>query len=320
MTAGSVFERIDARAALRDPGDGSPARELTAEHVRFAGGRSYPCLDGRPVLIDEATSLFSIRDVLARRPTTQNGAYRDRRRLKNFVRQRVLPGMTWNPDRERRCDALAAEVADEPILVLGAGDRIDEYRRRFRGAPLVTSDVHLQFGADCAIDAHRIPFKDGFFGLVIADQVLEHTTRPWVVAEEMQRVTRRGGLIHVEVPFSFPYHGAPYDFFRFTPSALRFLFARSEVVALDITEGRFSAAAVYLASGMVDSFAARPLRQLALAGSRLALWWLKYLDAAPSGAARLTSPKGLYVTLRVDGVARDEARMLRDVGELLNRT
>ena len=118
-------------------------------------------------------------------------------------------------------------------------------------------------------------------------------------------------------PVAFPYHGAPYDFYRFTPSALRFLFAQSKLVALDVTEGRFSAAAVAIASGVIDSFVGSRPRRLAVAATRLGLWWMRYIDAIGSHRARFNSPKGLYVTVEVDGVARGEREMMDEVKALL---
>lgn len=306
------------REALRDPKDGSKLVALGDEHAEFTSTNRYRCLDGRPILIDETRSFFAVEDVVACRPTTQDREYRTDRSLKNYIRKRMLPGLTWDRGQSARRARLAAGVAGQPVLVIGCGDRGDEYRAMFPDSTVVTSDVHLQFGADVAFDAHSIPFADRTFGLVLAEQVLEHTGRPWIVCNEMQRVTRPGGLVHIEVPFEFPYHGAPYDFYRFTPTALRLLFARSELVELDITEGRFSSAAVLLSTGVVDSFVGRRVRQLALAGTRLGLWWLKYLDARDT-ANRFTSPKGLYITVRVDDALRDDRACIEEVERLLTR-
>ena len=300
------------------PRDASQARRPRHGARRVREREPLRCLDGRPILIDEARSLFTVDDIVAYRPTTQDREYRTDRSLKNYVRKRILPGLTWDRGQSARRARLAAAVVGQPVLVIGCGDRGDEYRAMFPDSIVVTSDVHLQFGADVAFDAHSIPFADRTFGLVLAEQVLEHTGRPWIVCNEMQRVTRPGGLVHIEVPFEFPYHGAPYDFYRFTPTALRLLFARSELVDLDITEGRFSSAAVLLSAGVIDSFVGRRVRQLALAGTRLGLWWLKYLDARGT-TNRFTSPKGLYITVRVDNVVRDDRACIEEVERLLTR-
>src|SRR5690606_12454072 len=136
------------------------------------------------ILIDDTTSLFSTAEIQALTPSTQNHDYRDPTQRKNFVRRSILPGLTWDRDHVERQQRLAARGADQPILIIGSGDRGEQYRKRFSNSLVVLSDVHLQFDADCAIDAHQIPFADRFFGLVVAEQVLEHTSQPWLVAAE----------------------------------------------------------------------------------------------------------------------------------------
>jgi hypothetical protein len=302
------------RDGLRDPRDGGKLVELTDCSAAFEH-HEYPCVDGRPVLLDGG--LFAIDDVVTKKVTTQDSAACDKTNLKNRIRQR-LPGLTRDPLGYERVRRLARRIAGRPVLVIGAGHRVAKYRSLFPDSEVVASDVHLHFGADVVLDAHRIPFRDRMFGAVLASQVLEHVSRPWIVASEMQRVTELGGFVHVEVPFVYPYHGIPYDFFRLTPSALRFLFPESNIVELDVTEGRFSAAASVLATGIVDSFHGTRVRQLAYAASRLGLWWMPRLDAVGSQANRYDSPANLYVTAQVDGVQRDDRTMLDEVSSLIS--
>jgi len=50
------------------------------------------------------------------------------------------------------------------------------------------------------LECQRLPFDDGFFDIVIANQVLEHL-KNWIWAfNEQIRVTRRGGIIIIGVP------------------------------------------------------------------------------------------------------------------------
>lgn len=69
-----------------------------------------------------------------------------------------------------------------------------------------------------------LPFADGEFDMVFSDQVLEHVEAdPFAAIEETRRVLKLGGLaVHTTV-FMYPVHGAPGDFWRFTPDALRYL-------------------------------------------------------------------------------------------------
>jgi len=99
------------RDALRDPVDQSKLVTLSRDSALFASGRTYPCLDEHPILIDESTSLFSIADVIKQSPTTQDSAYHDTSKLKNYVRRRVLPGLTWDRSQASRYQRLAQQVA-----------------------------------------------------------------------------------------------------------------------------------------------------------------------------------------------------------------
>jgi SAM-dependent methyltransferase len=301
----SILER------LQDPRDGSAFAGIFGQRLYFAGGNSYPVHSGIPLLIDESQSLFTIRDIMEQRPTTQAQLYRSRANLKNYVRQRLLPQLSHDAERLKRYAELAERASGGRVLVLGAGDLADEYRRLFRGSEVITSDVHTQFGAEIVFDAHQIPFKGESFSLVLAEQVLEHTARPWKAAAEMERVTREGGHIQIEVPFAFPYHGAPYDFFRFTPGALRFLFHKSAMIRLDSPEGTWSSAAIATSQAFMDLFRGRRKRWVALAAGRFLLWWMKYLDRMIPGVS--TMPKGLAVTYRKDGRPRSDEELLSDL-------
>ncbi len=66
--------------------------------------------------------------------------------------------------------------------------------------------------------------------------MLEHVRRPWVAAENIQRLLRPGGLCYVGVPWVQAYHGFPNDYWRFSFPALLELFA-----GLDFTDMYYSA-------------------------------------------------------------------------------
>jgi hypothetical protein len=299
---------------LRDPSDGTGLIELSNEFAIFRGGNRYPVYEGKPILIDETRSLFSIADVLKREPTTQSQRYRDVRIFKNRVRQRILPSLTSDRRQMDRYHQLGSRIKGGRVLVVGTGDKAKYCRKIFEASEVTLSDIHCQFDVDFVFDAHSIPFQDASFSLVLLPQVLEHTCRPWQVAEELMRVTKLGVLIHVEVPFIFPWHGAPYDFYRFTPSGLRLLFPKCALDSLIVSEGNWSAAAVTVANAQVNSFKNRVPRMAAVAFSRLSLWWMQYLDLERS-RYRYYMPKGVAVTYCHDGILRDDRTLLREMNE-----
>ncbi|MEO3930669.1 methyltransferase domain-containing protein [Micromonosporaceae bacterium B7E4] len=69
-----------------------------------------------------------------------------------------------------------------------------------------------------------LPIPDDSFDVVLSDQVLEHVEGdPFVAVRETVRVTRPGGYIIHTTCFFNEIHGAPDDYWRFTPQALRLL-------------------------------------------------------------------------------------------------
>jgi len=48
---------------------------------------------------------------------------------------------------------------------------------------------------------------------------------PWVVAAEINKVLKIGGLTFHSTHFAFPVHERPWDFWRYTDQALRILFS-----------------------------------------------------------------------------------------------
>lgn len=117
-------------------------------------------------------------------------------------------------------------------------------------------------GVDVVADLAELPFEDGAFDAVTCEQVLEHVPAPSVVARELERVTRPGGLIHVASPFLLPWHPSPSDFTRWTQEGLRELFSGCEVVEAGVMAGPFSTLTATLAAFLatVLSFGSRRLQ------------------------------------------------------------
>ncbi len=71
-----------------------------------------------------------------------------------------------------------------------------------------------------------LDFPDNSFGYVVSDQVLEHVEGdPFRAVQECRRVLKPGGIAIHATCFAYPIHGAPQDFWRFTPHALGLMHA-----------------------------------------------------------------------------------------------
>lgn len=68
--------------------------------------------------------------------------------------------------------------------------------------------------------------------------VLEHSRRPWALAEGIQDALEPGGTLTLSVPWMWRFHGYPSDYFRFTPEGVKVLFPRIRWLAMRLaTEG-----------------------------------------------------------------------------------
>jgi len=94
--------------------------------------------------------------------------------------------------------------------------------------PSLTADVIV--GTDCTY-----PIRTGSLDGIGCFAVLEHTQKPWLVAEEMHRMLKPGGSIFVEWPFLQPLHGYPSHFFNATREGLRSVFSEGFEVSMCTT-------------------------------------------------------------------------------------
>lgn len=93
------------------------------------------------------------------------------------------------------------------------------------GARLVMSDFEPGEDVDVVADAHDLEaFKTCEFDAFIAVSTWEHLARPWIAAEQAARVLKPGGILYVATHQSFPLHGYPSDYFRFSVDAMKVLF------------------------------------------------------------------------------------------------
>lgn len=135
--------------------------------------------------------------------------------------------MTPADDAER---LLAALPAGSKVLELGTlrweEDRPTHHAHLIPdGVTHVRSDVTAGTDVDVPADAHDLaPFDDGTFDAVIAFSVWEHLARPWVAADAVRRVLKPGGFAYIDTHQTFPVHGYPHDYFRFTTEAMAVMF------------------------------------------------------------------------------------------------
>lgn len=289
---------------------------LGADLACAACGYSGSVVDGIPVLLplDSAfqgatTTYFAPK--VAESPT--------KRRLR-----RSLPALAFDYDARATDELVRRELRDRRGqlrgLVVGAGERPGDIEARFPGVRWLTTDVDGAFRPNLVVDALSLPVADASQDLVVAEMVLEHLMDPGRGAAELQRVCRPGGLLLIKVPFCFPWHGIPIDFFRVTPSGVRALFRSTDVVHLGRCMGPFGALAYQLDSVLVNLTSSRTARRALVVVSRFLFGWLKTLDRLASPHVRwLVSPAGLTYVGRKTEHVHGAAQILAELQERFGR-
>lgn len=300
------------------PDTHSPIVFKTSEFVLFEDGTKLPVLDEIPVLFG-GDSIFNADDIINAKITTQDNSELDTSDIKNYIRRKLLPPLCNDFNIEKRYQNLSNLLSQQSnILIIGAGEKIAYYKNVFSHCQVVTSDVHNEFKPDYIFDGHYIPFTDNCFDMVLAAQVIEHTINPWKFCQELQRVTKLGGILQIEAPQNFPYHAEPYDFFRFTYTGMRSLFPKCEVIHTEITEGNASMVAVSISSYLINTSSINIIRGGWLFVTRVLLGWLKYLDKLQPlvNKRTISMPKGYAFTFKKDNLERKAVQLLDEYYKL----
>ena len=286
----------------------------TKDYFVFEDESRMPIYDGTPLLFG-ADSIFNPEDVINSTKTTQDKEHLDTSTLKNFIRRKLLPSLCEDFTIEKRYEALSQLLpAESKVLIIGTGEKTTYYKNKFPHCKVITSDVHNEFKPDYIFDGHYIPFVENCFDLVLAAQVIEHTINPWQFCQEMQRVTKVGGLLQIEAPQTFPYHAEPYDFFRFTFTGMRSLFPKCAVLKSEITEGNAAMVAVTVSNYLINTSSIKVVRSTWLLTTRILLGWVKYLDRLQPVLNRRTvsMPKGYAFTFKKDELQRKSVELLNE--------
>jgi hypothetical protein len=85
-------------------------------------------------------------------------------------------------------------------------------------------DMQPGDGVDVVADIHNPPedWRGRFTG-ILCSEVLEHVARPWVALPKIREMMQPDGWLIVTTLTSFPIHGFPDDYYRYTPSGLKLL-------------------------------------------------------------------------------------------------
>ncbi len=123
------------------------------------------------------------------------------------------------------------------VLDVGCGQSPYKYllgpATTYAGIDIVDANNFDYLNSDITpFDGENIPFPDHTFDALICTEVLEHVYNHQKLVDEMYRVCKEGATGIITIPFSARYHYIPYDYFRYTPSALKNIFSKFSKVEI----------------------------------------------------------------------------------------
>ncbi len=134
-------------------------------------------------------------------------------------------------DLEARFTARCRELDAPSVLELGTKQSVPGRSTMHRdwvphAAEFLGTDIEPGSDVDVVADAHRLSQFVGEerFDVIISCSTFEHLKYPTLAAHELMKVLKVGGVLYIQTHQTFPLHGYPFDYFRFSQEALASLF------------------------------------------------------------------------------------------------
>jgi len=148
---------------------------------------------------------------------------------------------------------LGSSLSDIPeganVLNIGSGGEVEPVVRKacgLRKAAVTSLDISAEREPNIVADICEIEFEEEFDAIVMAE-VLEHVQRPHIAVERVLAALKPGGKLILTVPFIFPIHDRPHDYFRYTKYGLQYLLGDYNEVKIQEKNGWGEAIVVSLA-------------------------------------------------------------------------
>jgi SAM-dependent methyltransferase len=141
--------------------------------------------------------------------------------------------MAINSSRKRLFseNRIFAEAIPPGAIVLDAGAGDAPYKPLFAHTIYESADfekVDKPYAQSTHVcDLKSIPVEDCRYDYIVFNQVMEHLPEPMLILKELFRVLKPGGKIIYTAPLFYEEHEQPYDYYRYTQFAVRYLFSEA---------------------------------------------------------------------------------------------
>lgn len=217
-----------------------------------------------PILIERENPLFLLANesIKVKRPNKSFSA------IKKFISlgsRKTRKNIEWILNQKKE---------DASILVIGGGEIGAGIDIIYNRSNVLAFDIYPTENIHFIADAHNLPFIDNVFDIVIIQAVLEHVQDPLVVADEIERVLVKDGLVYAETPFMQPVHEGAFDYQRFSNNAHEYLFKNFHILKSSYLGGAGTSFLWSLQYIFRSIFRSKRIGKIV----RLIFFWVQFLD------------------------------------------
>lgn len=128
------------------------------------------------------------------------------------IKKNILQRL-WHRNKLNNVVSAIKSKYTNPLSILDVGSAsgwfLSELKKEFKNSECVGIDTYkaaINYGKKkykniklVRTDAHKIPFKENTFEVIVCCEVLEHVEEPEIVIKEMRRILKKNGTLIVEI-------------------------------------------------------------------------------------------------------------------------
>lgn len=118
------------------------------------------------------------------------------------------------------------------VLEIGSKDygNNQQWRSIIKSKEWIGVDLEEGKNVDIVADLSKTisPLQEKSFDFILCTSVLEHVTKPWIFAKNVENLLTDNGEIYITVPYVWKFHGYPNDYYRYNHKGIQILFENIE--------------------------------------------------------------------------------------------